>query len=84
MHARDQIALQAQLLDEVDAAVILVEQSGEQGVVRFWSAGAQRLYGYTVEEAVGRDLRDLVMVESGRAMASAHADAVRAGEDGRG
>ena len=80
MRARDQIALQAQLLDEVDAAVILVEQSGKQGVVCFWSAGAQRLYGYTAEEAVGRDLRDLVMAESGRAMASAHGAAVRAGE----
>jgi diguanylate cyclase (GGDEF)-like protein/PAS domain S-box-containing protein len=80
MRARDQIALQAQLLDEVDAAVILVEQSGEQGVVRFWSAGAQRLYGYTSEEAVGRELRDLVMAESGRAAAAAHGSAVRAGE----
>jgi len=80
MRARDQIALQAQLLDEVDAAVVLVDRSGGEGVVRFWSAGAQRLYGYTAEEAVGRQLRDLVMAESGRAVASAHRAAVRAGE----
>jgi diguanylate cyclase (GGDEF)-like protein/PAS domain S-box-containing protein len=80
MRARDQIALQAQLLDEVDAAVVLVEQSGERGVVRFWSAGAQRLFGYTAEEAVGRELRDLVVAESGHAVASAHRSAVRAGE----
>jgi diguanylate cyclase (GGDEF)-like protein/PAS domain S-box-containing protein len=80
MHARDQIALQAQLLDEVDAAVVLLERSGEDGVVRFWSAGAQRLYGYTSEEASGRPIGDLVMVESGRAVASAHRSAVRAGE----
>ena len=56
MRASEQIALQAQLLDEVDAAVILVEQYGGEGVVRYWSAGAERLYGYTAEEAVGREL----------------------------
>ncbi len=80
MRPRDQIALQAQLLDEVDAAVVLTEQSGEQGVVRFWSAGAQRLFGYTAEEALGRPLQDLVMADSGRAVASAHRAAVYAGE----
>jgi diguanylate cyclase (GGDEF)-like protein/PAS domain S-box-containing protein len=79
MRASEQIALQAQLLDEVDAAVILVEQAGGEGAVRYWSAGAERLYGYTAEEAVGRKLVDLVMTESGHAVAAAHAAAVLAG-----
>ena len=80
MRASEQIALQAQLLDEVDAAVILVEQNGGEGAVRYWSAGAERLYGYTAEEAVGRKLIDLVMTERGRAVAAAHAAAVADGD----
>jgi len=80
MRASEQIALQAQLLDEVDAAVILVGQSGGQGLGRYWSAGAQRLYGYTSEEAVGRQLVDLVMTENGGAVAAAHTAGVLAGE----
>ncbi len=56
----EQLALQAELLDEVDAAVTL---SDVKGVVRYWSRGAQRLYGYTAEEAVGRRLADLMMVD---------------------
>jgi diguanylate cyclase (GGDEF)-like protein/PAS domain S-box-containing protein len=54
------IALQAELLDEVDAAITL---SDSAGVVRYWSGGAQRLYGYTAEEALGRKLADLMGVD---------------------
>ncbi len=64
--AREQIALQAQLLDEVDAAVILLDVSGEHAVVRYWSEGARRLHGYTAEEAIGRALIDLVTPEARR------------------
>ncbi len=57
MRAQEQIALQAELLDEVDAAVIV---SSAAGVVRYWSRGAQQLYGYSREEAVDCQLLDLI------------------------
>ena len=56
----EEIALQAELLDEVDAAVTL---SDSDGVVRYWSRGAERLYGYTAEEAHGQRLVDLMMLD---------------------
>lgn len=80
MRARDQIALQAQLLDEVDAAVILLDVATQPGIVTYWSAGAQRLYGYTEEEAVGRTLMELVMTEQSRATAQDHWEPVMRGE----
>jgi len=42
--AGEQIPLQAHLLDEVDAAVMLLDFSGEHAMVCYWSEGAQRLY----------------------------------------
>jgi len=65
MRAREQLALQAELLDEVDAAVMFLDVAGVDltGVVRYWSGGAQRLYGYTAEEAIGHELVDLILPE---------------------
>jgi diguanylate cyclase (GGDEF)-like protein/PAS domain S-box-containing protein len=77
--AREQVALQAQLLDEVDAAVVLLDFSGEHAVVRYWSEGARRLYGYTAEEAMGRVLMDLVTPEENREAALRHRPTVLAG-----
>ncbi len=77
--AHEQIALQAQLLDEVDAAVILLDFSNGHGLVRYWSEGAQRLYGYTSEEAMGRMLMDLVTPEEVREEALRHRPTVLAG-----
>ena len=70
--AHEQIALQAQLLDEVDAAVTLTD--GE-GVVRYWSRGAQQLYGYVAAEAVGRKIVDLIILEENRPELSLRAGA---------
>jgi diguanylate cyclase (GGDEF)-like protein/PAS domain S-box-containing protein len=69
VRARGQLALQAELLDEVDAAVVFLDVPGVdmEGVVRYWSGGAQRLYGYTAEEAIGHELVDLILPEESRA-----------------
>lgn len=64
IRAQEQITLQTELLDEVDAAVVL---SDAEGVVRYWSRGAQHLYGYLAAEAIGRRIIDLVIPEHGRA-----------------
>jgi diguanylate cyclase (GGDEF)-like protein/PAS domain S-box-containing protein len=64
IRAREQFTLQAELLDEVDAAVIF---SDLEGVVRYWSRGAQRLLGHTAEEIVGRGLVEMMIAEESRA-----------------
>lgn len=46
------------LLDEVDSAVVL---STLDGVVTRWKAGAEALYGWSEEEAIGRPLGELTL-----------------------
>ena len=48
--------------DAPDAIVF----SDADGILRFWNAGATRLFGYTAEEALGRTL-DLIIPEHLRA-----------------
>ena len=43
--------MQAALLDEIDVSVIVTDL---ELTVLSWNAGAERLYGWTAEEAVGR------------------------------
>jgi len=50
--------LRSRLLDEVDAAVIATDLDGR---VTLWSRGAQALYAWTDEEAVGEPLADLTV-----------------------
>ena len=56
--AEQRIDLQAHLLDSVNVAVI---STGLDGLVTHWNAGAERMYGWTREETVGRPLRELVV-----------------------
>lgn len=56
--SRAQSALQRALLNEVDAGVIATDI---QLRVVSWNDGAERLYGWTREEAMGRALPDLVL-----------------------
>jgi PAS domain S-box-containing protein len=56
LHAEREAAIRARLLDEVDAAVIATDAAG---TVTHWSAGAERLYGWTATETCGRPIGDL-------------------------
>ncbi len=51
--AEDQLRLQAQIIDQVPNAVIAHDLDG---VVTSWNKGAERLYGYTAAEALGRHI----------------------------
>jgi PAS domain S-box-containing protein len=51
--AEADVAMQAALLDEVDASVIAADPDGN---VTYWSGGAERLYGWTRAEALGRGI----------------------------
>ena len=55
-----QDSVDSMLLDEIDASVITCDMTG---VVITWNHGAEALYGWTAEEALGRSARDLMVPE---------------------
>jgi diguanylate cyclase (GGDEF)-like protein/PAS domain S-box-containing protein len=61
---RHESNLQAALLDQIDASVIATDMDG---VVISWNGGAESLYGWSAEEAVGREAKDLIVPEDTRA-----------------
>lgn len=56
-------ALGAAILETVSDAILVADRAG---IIRFWNPGAVRIFGFTVEEAVGRPL-DLIIPERLRA-----------------
>ena len=50
-------------LAEVPDGVLLADQDG---VIRFWNAGCQRVFGFTAEEAIGQSM-DIIIPENLRA-----------------
>ena len=59
-HAAAKIAEQAAFLDKARDAILARDL---EGVIRFWNNGAERMYGWTREEAVGRNIGDLVYTD---------------------
>ncbi len=57
VQAQERIQEQAALLDCARDAIIVREMNG---VVQYWNRGAERLYGYTSREAVGRPVQELM------------------------
>lgn len=53
-HARLADARQQQLLDTLDNTAVC--ELGTEGEIRSWSRGAQALFGYTAQEAIGQPL----------------------------
>lgn len=51
------------IVEQTQFAVIF---SDSGGIIRFWNAGAQAMFGYTAEEAVGQSL-DMIVPERQRA-----------------
>ena len=54
--AQEQIAEQAALLDKARDAILVRDLEGK---VLYWNNGAERIYGWTRQEAIGRNVRDL-------------------------
>jgi PAS domain S-box-containing protein len=75
--AEEQIRLQAQLVDQVQAAVIANDLSG---IVLHWNQHAETLYGWTREEMLGRDLLALEIAPADAAMQAAIFERLHAGE----
>ena len=64
--SEEQIAFQAGLLDAVGEAVIATDLCGK---VIFWNREAERLYGWTAGEAIGRDILSLTPTDLSREQA---------------
>jgi PAS domain S-box-containing protein len=64
--AEARLRFQARLLDAVGEAVMA---SDTQGRITYWNAFAEELFGWTAEEALGRDLTELKPARGQRARA---------------
>ena len=69
----------ARLADAAEHATDAVVSIDLEGRVRHWNHGAERVYGFSAEEAIGRDLRELTMLSD---EPSANIARVLAGESG--
>jgi PAS domain S-box-containing protein len=58
-----QIELARLILDEAPDAIVFADA---EGLIRFWNRGAERIFGFTGAEAVGRSL-DIIIPERLRA-----------------
>ena len=58
--AEEAIAKQAELIDLSPDAIIVRKLDG---TINFWSKGAEKLYGWTKEEAIGQDMNSLLKTE---------------------
>ena len=74
--ADEQIAEQAALLDKARDAILVRDLEGN---ILYWNQGAERMYGWTREEAIGRNVRDLFYSDT-KKFDEANALAVRQGE----
>lgn len=54
--AEERIRSQAELLDMAHEAILVRDL---QGHIQFWNKGAERLYGWTAQEAIGRSASEL-------------------------
>lgn len=71
-----QVHFQAQLLNAVEQAVIATDLDG---TVTYWNRGADRLYGWTAEEALGRNILELNIPSEGLPQAEEIMTCLRAG-----
>ncbi len=71
-----QMSLQAALLDQIDASVIAIDM---RGTVLSWNSGAEALYGWGREEAIARNIRELVVPPDTKPVEQLAADVTRDG-----
>jgi PAS domain S-box-containing protein len=74
--AEERVLFQAQLLEQVKAAVIATDLEGR---VTHWNEHAERLYGWSREEAQSRGITELTVGPDGAAAAEEIMEVLRAG-----
>jgi PAS domain S-box-containing protein len=73
----ERIREQAALLDQAQDAILVRDL--EQNIL-FWNKGAERIYGWTAEEAIGRNAADLLLKEPSRVFENARQTVIDKGE----
>jgi PAS domain S-box-containing protein len=76
--SEDHLRFQADLLDAVGEAVIATDRTG---TVIYWGPGAEKLYGWTADEAGGRAITELIRSVDGNYNEAEAADRIRHGGD---
>ena len=80
-HAEEQVLFQAQLLEQVAAAVIATDLDG---TVTHWNAHAETIYGWSRDEVLGRDIRELTVGPAETSVADEIMAQLRAGRSWQG
>ena len=75
--AEERVLFQAHLLEQVQAAVIATDM---QGRVTHWNEHAERLYGWSCEEAMGRQIAELTVEPDKAGVAEEIMQKLREGE----
>ena len=75
--AYEKLHFQAHLLDVVNQAMIATDIDGN---ITYWNQSAETLYGWKAEEVIGRNVVDVVSIDSLREEASDIMSKLRAGE----
>jgi PAS domain S-box-containing protein len=57
LHAQEKLLEQAALLDQAPDAIIVRSLDDR---ILFWNRGSERIYGWTAEEVLGRDVKELI------------------------
>jgi PAS domain S-box-containing protein len=76
-HAAERLLFQAQLLEQVKAGVIATDL---EGTVVHWNDYAEKLYGWSREEALGRNVAELVVGPAEVGLADEIMEQLRAGD----
>jgi len=75
-HAGDELREQAQLLDLAHDAILSLDRDGR---ICFWSRGAERMYGYSREEAAGSVVHNLLHTDFSEPMETIERKALELG-----
>ena len=75
--AEEQIREQAALLDQAQDAIMVRDLDH---TVLFWNKGAEHIYGWTAEEAIGRNVRDLILRQPSEQFETARKTVIEKGE----
>ena len=73
----EQIREQAALLDQAQDAIMVRDLDQK---VLFWNKGAEHIYGWTAEEAIGKDVRDLIFKQPSEQFEIARQTVIERGE----
>lgn len=74
---RDREAIVAQLDELLVHGGAGVVATDLEGAITHWTAGAERLYGWSAQEAIGRDVLELLVAPDDRQAAASNLEAIR-------